>query len=66
LTSHVQKEKSGPESYVVTRSVKVPSGRVLLDLKRGEVISDPSLLKTLRDAFEGHPPIRRLLDTDLV
>lgn len=64
--SHLHKDEKEPKRYVVTRDIKVPSGRILLDLRRGTVISDPSQLRTLHVAFEGHPPIREVVDTDLL
>lgn len=60
------KEKEAPKRYIITRDVKVPSGKILLDLKRGQVIEDPGQLKTLHDAFEGNPPLRPVNANDLV
>lgn len=65
MTSH-HKEKEAPTGYVLTRDVKVPSGRILLDLKRGQLISDPAQLKVLETAFEGNPPLRPVHPLDLV
>lgn len=61
----VPEKKEEPTKFVVVRNISVPSGRILLNLKRGEVISDPHQLKLLNQAFEGNPPIRPLNELDL-